>query len=392
MVEKLTPNFRNTGQPKTERPGLLEPIHRVSRPVAGSDGGSVFRRVLVVGNMDFVGAVLVRELNRKGVRDITIADGLERDCWRYLPRLQFTEFLTRTELLARLALTGGWDRDFSHVFFLDGWSDPLKPLALPKALFEMGVNHSGRMIALSPASSIGPSAEWRDHAANRPDFFRPETCEGTMAGVFDRFALARAGTGNFLSLKSYRIFGPNEPTDCALGGLADDIFRQVTTRGEIVLPEVLDPNSPEGQRRYDFLSVTDAVRLTLFLAARESVDGVIEIGSGAGSTAWDLVQAVCFALEQTPSVRISDVAGIPASPDPGLANLSRLREVGWTEELPTLDAAVHHYVETYLRPGRTIGEEDDAEPTAPNWVDDGTYDLPTGGRYHPKRPFVPRKA
>ncbi len=318
-------------------------------PVRSMAGGEVpssvkLKRALVIGGMDFFGAALVRRLNAGGFRQITVVDSLEDDRWRNFASLGFEELQGFSEfeklLLSRARPVGV----YSHIFYLADWRCADSPLALPKAALALAAESNSRFISLASASSLGPGPSREDIARGWPDRFRPECRSGLVACLFDRFAMARLPAKNYLGLKHYRLFGSHERPDGALYGLAKVVYDHLMNGTVARLPEALKPGSPEGDRRHDFLSVAYAAEMAAFLAEQENAAGLYEIGSGVASTPWELIQAVFAAVNRPPEVEWTQLAFAPPSPEPEVADLSRLRELGWNKSIPALGDAVAQYV------------------------------------------------
>ena len=334
------------------------------RPAGLPEQATKLRRVLVVGGMDFFGAALVRHLNRREVREIVMVDTLEDERWKNLSPLRFEDFLSPEEFSANLGSRARGPGAFSHVFYLSGWDGKEAPLTLPKLLLSHVADSGGRLISLSSACSLGPTPNRRDLALGRPENLRPETRAGMVANLFDRFAMARLPGGNFLSFKHYRLFGPHERRDDSIYGLVKMVEEQIGQTGGVLLPENFRPDSPEGARRHDFLSVDEAVRMAVFLAESEDSEGLYEIGSGTSSTVAELVQAVFEVLGRTPVIDWSQPPAAIPSPQPEKADLSRLREAGWTGPEPSLREGLRKYLENSPDEDLPLEEEDDEVPAA----------------------------
>jgi len=364
------------------------------RPAVLAEPSAKLRRVLVVGGMDFFGTALVRQLNRRGFRDIVIVDGLENERWRNLLPLRFAEYMSPEEFAAsRPRANSGSPETFSHVFYLFGWDGEESPLALPKSLLARS-GESGRFISLSPACSLGPNPNREDLRLGRPENLRPETRPGVLSGLFDRYAMAHLPARNYLSLKHYRLFGPHERRDRSIYGLVKMLHQQISATGVASLPENLRPGSPEGDRRHDFFPVREAVQMAVFLAEREEAAGMYELGSGTASTVLDLAHAVFEALGRKPVIEwVQDPCAIP-SPQPERADLSRLREAGWSQAAPSLKESVRDYVGNYLEAdeSRDVEETASEESQAAGKPVPSAVSAPTRIFTTRKKPFAGRTA
>ena len=114
--------------------------------------------------------------------------------------------------------------------------------------------------------------------------------------------------------------------------------------GVVRLPGSLDPDSDSGRRVYDFMSVRRAARMAVFLAESETTSGLYPLGSGVGHTAKDVVGAVFKALKCKPKVLWEGGADLPPISGPVLADLARLREAGWSQDIPSLEESVERLV------------------------------------------------
>ncbi len=375
---------------KTLLPRESRPVTPLSaRPAALRESTLNFDRVLVVGGMEFFGAALVRHLNHQGVRNIVIADTLDKDCWQNLPSLQFEEFLSLAELTQGLSSRGRAHGPFSHVFYCGDWDVGESPLALPKALLAAVADSGGRLISVASAASLGPDPDRKDILKSLPEKFRPRTRAGVMACLFDRHAFAVVPPRSYLSLKHYRLFGPGERQDGVLYGLASGIHEQITASGRIRLPECLNPEEPEGRREHDFLYVGSAAAMAVWLAETEVSSGIYELGSGRPARAIDMVRAVASAHHVKPDLAWHKDGCAPPSAEPSRADLARLREIGWTAEEPPLDAMVKNFVDFLIR-GNDL-EAAEAAPVAISPVKKESVPAPSP-RIFParKKPFRPR--
>ncbi len=343
-ASEKAPPIGKTLLPRESRPVTAS----AARPAALRESMLKIDRVLVVGGMEFLGAAIVRHLNRHGVRNIVVADSLEKDCWQNLPALQFEEFLSLPELAEGLTSRGRTHGVFSHVFYCGDWDAGESPLALPKALLAAAAASGGRFIALASAASLGPEPNRKDILKSHAERLRPRSRAGVMACLFDRHALASVPPRSYLALKHYRLFGPGERRDGMLYGLVSEVHEQIIATGRIRLPACLNPEQPEGRREHDFLQVGSAAAMAVWLAETESSAGIYELGSGRSARAIDLVRAVASAHGTKSEVAWEMESGTSPSPEPSCADLARLREIGWKAEEPPLAVAVKMFVDSLL--------------------------------------------
>jgi ADP-L-glycero-D-manno-heptose 6-epimerase len=326
------------------------------RPIQTKESGARFRSVLVVGGLDFLGAAIVQELNRSGVREITLCDELVPAVWNHLPWLRFQEFLTTQELEDLVSTRFRTLPHHSHVFYCGSWRPENQAVA--KTLLNQTLKNGGRFVAVSSASSMGSADGLTSEQRADPTNFRPTTVEGVMSCLFDRYAVQKAASRSFLSLKHYRLFGPGERPDEGIYGLISRVYAQIQEGGRVRLPAKFQTGIPEGERRYDFFPLLEAAAVAVSLARNPSASGIYELGSGISSRGLDVVEAVFEALRQKPKVDWD-----PALPyscpsiQPPKADRSRLSQAGGIPEAAPLRETVRSFVEMYLVPGIGLGQD-----------------------------------
>lgn len=330
------------------RPGI--------RPIQSPDMPCRFKNILIVGGMEFFGAALVHQLNATGFRDITITSELHAESCRSLCPLYFREFLTPEEYEEISKSRFRQFSDFSHIFYLRSWGS--STFGQAKSLFAAANKVGTRFIAVSPATALGPWQAGASENRGNPDFFRPLTQEGLMAGLFDRHMAINSLGKYHLSLKHHLLFGPGEPEDGGLGGFIKRCHGQIHANRSIRLPAALKPGSLELRRRFDFLPVQEAAQLALFLAQNHQTAGVYELGSGVSATAGEFVDATLHACGRPKDIVWDEqLEYVPPSPQPEQAWLGRLAETSWKSPVLDLQAAVARYVKSYLEPSLSPGGE-----------------------------------
>lgn len=327
----------------------------VLRPMQSKEIGFRYRSVLVIGGMDFLGAALVNQLNLGGVEEIIVSDSLNASTSEALPFLRFQEFLDPAELEELAASNLKGLPSFSHIFHVGGW----KPtnMTFSKNLYAAALKAGTRFVAISSASSLGPRpVTTLPESWSLPATFRPQSLEGVVSTLFDRYALPKSINKSYLSLKHYRLFGPGERADEGVYGIIKSCYQQICSNGSVCLPAALQPGTPEGDRMHDFCYVLDAARTAALLGQSPQSSGIYELGSGSSCTAAALAESVFAVLGVPPSILWDpSLPFTPPSAEPEAAYVHRLREAGIPASTQTLAASVGHYITTYLQTGLTIG-------------------------------------
>lgn len=339
-----------------------------------SAGKSVLRlensRVLVTGGAGFIGSAVIWELNRRGCENIVVADRLRQsDKWRHLIRLRFRDYLEADDALSRLR--SGALGKFDLILHLGACSSTTERDAsylirnnfeFTKELAVWAVSQDVRFVYASSAATYGAGHAGMSDREPRLDRFQPLNAYGFSKQVFDLYASRQGLLDSMAGLKYFNIFGPNEDHKGTMRSMVSKAFEQVQKTGRIQLFKSEHPDYRDGEQRRDFLYVKDAVAMTLHVACNIKVRGLVNIGSGTAHTWKDLARAVFCALKRRPKIEyIAMPKELRATYQYFTqADISKLREEGYTVPVTPLGDAVQDYIEQYLMPEQLL------DPDAPD--------------------------
>jgi ADP-L-glycero-D-manno-heptose 6-epimerase len=337
-------------------------------------------RALVTGGAGFIGSALVWELNRRGCRDVVIADSspqAAREC--YLRGLHFSAYVDPFEALARLTSgsPGASPRDsngaslgkFDFVFHLGACSSTLETdvdflrrnnFEYSRDLAEWAISAGTRFIYASSAATYGDGRAGMDDGDPRSiQRLQPLNLYAQSKQQMDLHAWRQGWLDQVVALKYFNVYGPNEEHKGPMQSVARKGFTQVMETGRLPLFKSYRPEYAHGEQLRDFLYVKDAVAMTLHLAAKPTAAGIFNIGSGAARSWNDMGRALFSALGREP--RIEYVEMPEAIRDKyqyfTRADIAKLRSTGYADAITPLEEGVRDYVTQYLVPGRFLGED-----------------------------------
>jgi ADP-L-glycero-D-manno-heptose 6-epimerase len=326
-------------------------------------------RILVTGGAGFIGSALVWALNRRGHRDIVVADiagtGEKR---RNLAPLKFSDYLEADDLRRRIAGGAAGPGPFSTVFHLGACSSTTERdvayladnnTAYTRELAAWSLANGARFIYASSAATYGDGRRGMDDRDDDLDRLEPLNPYGRSKHDFDLFARREGWLGRIVGLKYFNVFGPNEDHKGDMRSLVHKAYRQILETGRVRLFRSLNPAYRDGEQMRDFLYVKDAVEMTLhFAEAGSGAAGLYNIGSGEASTWLALARAIFAALGREPAIEFID---LPVELR-GIyqyftrADISKLRSSGFLRPVTPLAEAVRDYVQNHLVPDRRLGE------------------------------------
>jgi ADP-L-glycero-D-manno-heptose 6-epimerase len=224
------------------------------------------------------------------------------------------------------------------------------------SLAEYCLKHKIRFIYASSAATYG-SGECGysdDNATSKK--LSPLNIYGYSKQAFDLHVLARGWDKLMVGLKFFNVFGPNEYHKGDMQSVAYKAWLELSQGKEFRLFRSHRPDFVDGEQKRDFVWIKDVVQIVLFFLDNAKLHGIFNAGSGKASSFNELLCAVYGALGLAPQLEYTDM------PE-GLrgryqyfteADISKLRQAGYTAPFTPLDEAVREYIQDYLGKERRL--------------------------------------
>ncbi len=325
-------------------------------------------RILVTGGAGFIGSALIWELNRRGLKNILVADFLGSDeKWKNLVSLEFADYIEADDLLMRLDLSSYLFEDINVIFHLGAASSTTETDAAylihnnfeyTKAISRFALDGHRRFVYASSAATYG-AAEASLPESTPLETLHPLNMYGYSKHLFDCYAERSGMLPQITGLKFFNIFGPNENHKGDMRSVVHKAFYEILETAQVSLFKSYRPEFQDGEQRRDFLYVKDAVAATVFLAENVDGGGLFNIGSGEASTWISLATAIFNSLGQAPKINF---IGMPEELQDRYqyftcADITKLRASGFKQPITPLADAVRDYIVNYLVPERHLGDE-----------------------------------
>lgn len=328
-------------------------------------------KIIVTGGAGFIGSAVVWRLNELGCDDILVVDRMdETDKWKNLAPLRFADYIDADDFLDDIG-------DLKHaeaIFHLGACSSTTERdsdymlrnnFQYTKDLAEFALENDIRFIYASSAATYGDGSAGMADGTDALDNLRPLNVYGYSKHLFDQYAARNGYFDRIVGLKYFNVFGPNENHKGDMRSLVNKAFDQIKKTGKIKLFKSHNPEYADGEFGRDFVYVKDAVDMTLHFygglgggSSASRVGGLFNVGSGRMSTWNELADAVFAAFSLPRNVEFIEMPEHLRDRYQyhTQADLTRLRDAGYTTETTELDAAVADYVQDYLVPGRHLGD------------------------------------
>lgn len=326
-------------------------------------------RVLVTGGAGFIGSALIWALNQMGVSRVVVTDRLGSDNkWRNLVPLRFEDYLDADDLQPLL------DSDalgrFDLVLHMGACSATTETDAsflarnnfqATKHLAHWALSRNARFVYASSAATYGDGSQGMsdlDSSPERLTRLRPLNAYGYSKHLFDQYAAQSGILPAIIGLKYFNVYGPNEAHKGDMRSLVNKAFEQIGATGRVQLFRSHRPDYKDGEQQRDFLYVKDAAAMTLHLAMATSAGGLFNIGSGKAHTWLELTRALFSALNLPEKIDFIDMPEqIRARYQYHTrADITRLRQSGYSADVTPLNEAVSDYVNNYLMNDRRLGD------------------------------------
>ena len=324
------------------------------------------RMLLVTGGAGFIGSNLIAGLNEVGRTDIVVNDALgNTGKWRNLGKRQVADVVPPGEL-------SGWldGRKLDAVVHLGAISDTTATdgdlvlatnFRLSLRLLDWCTATRTPFLYASSAATYGAGTEgfddeWSLAALQR---LRPMNLYGFSKHLFDlavvdRFAKRAKLPPQWVGLKFFNVFGPNEYHKGEMTSLIGKRFEDAKAGKPVHLFKSHRGGIGDGEQKRDFIYVDDAVAVMRWLLDTPAVSGIFNVGTGKARSFRDLIAAMFRALGHAPNIEYVDMP--PTIRDQyqyfTQAKVENLRKAGYNADFTSLEEGVNRYVTFLNQPDR----------------------------------------
>lgn len=315
--------------------------------------------IVVTGGAGFIGSAIVWRLNQLGRTDIYVVDELGcDDKWKNLVGLNFVDFINKKEFIEK------WNGTLSmmnvdEVIHMGANSSTTEKdadllmennykytLELARSCLQEGI----RFVYASSAATYGDGLLGFKDDEDGLNGLRPLNMYGYSKALFDKSALREGWLKKIAGIKFFNVYGPNEYHKGDMRSVVHKAFGQIIERGEVNLFKSKNPSYKDGEQLRDFVYVKDAVDMTLFLLENKKCNGIFNVGTGKARSWNDLVTSLFNSIGKPVKINYID---LPVNLEKKYqyftqAEMSKIRDAGYTKEITSLENGIDDYVKNYL--------------------------------------------
>jgi len=315
--------------------------------------------VVVTGGAGFIGSAIIWNLNCLGQSDNIVVDELETDeKWKNLNGLKFAEIFHKDHFM-EMILDETVPFEIDAIFHMGACSSTMEKdgdfllhnnFRYSVELAKYSLAHDVRYIYASSAATYGDGSKGYDDDEDNLDILRPLNIYGYSKQLFDVWVKRNDFFKNFVGLKFFNVYGPNEFHKEDMRSVVNKAFEQACGAGKVKLFKSYSEEYKDGEQMRDFIYVKDAVDMTLFFYENKDKNGLFNIGTGKARTWNDLAAALFSSMDKHADLEYVDMP-LPIRSKYQYyteANINKLRNAGFDKKIHTLEEGVADYVGNYL--------------------------------------------
>ena len=314
--------------------------------------------IIVTGGAGFIGSCVVRTLNDAKINDVVIVDDIaSSEKWKNIRNKKFLKYIHKSEFLAELpklenvtaiihmgACSSTTEKDFDYLY--------TNNFEFTKSLWNYCAEKQISFIYASSAATYGDGSRGFDDKANIDELL-PLNGYGYSKQLFDQWVKhqAKIFPAQHVGLKFFNVYGPNEYYKGSMASMIFHGFNQLMTDGEIRLFKSYKNEYPDGGQLRDFVYVKDICSVIMWLLDNHEVSGLFNVGTGRAQSFQELAEAVIRnSAHRGGGIKFIDMPEHLKGKYQYYtqADMTKLRDAGYTKEFMSLEEGVKDYVCEYL--------------------------------------------
>ncbi|CAM3703140.1 ADP-glyceromanno-heptose 6-epimerase [Aquirufa aurantiipilula] len=314
--------------------------------------------IIVTGAAGFIGSCLIQKLNELNFNYIIAVDDFSlEEKNKNLIGKKIKERVERTQFFTWL------DSNFREVEFIFHIGARTDTTEFDKAIFDdLNVQYSKDiwnrcveyqipLVYASSAATYGLGELGYDDDESKIPGLKPLNPYGDSKNDFDIWALQQEKKPFFWAgLKFFNVYGPNEYHKGRMASVIWHAFRQINEKGSLNLFRSHRPDYGDGEQMRDFIYVKDLIDVCIFFMEHRKNSGIYNLGTGIARSFNDLGKSTFAAMGKEAQINYIDTPIDIRDKYQYFteANMSKLRNIGFTQPFHTLEDGVKDYVQNYL--------------------------------------------
>ncbi len=320
--------------------------------------------IIVTGGAGFIGSNILAGLEKQGYKDIVVVDWLGNgDKWKNIAKRELAAIIAPENMFDYM---GKHKDEITAVIHMGAISTTTETdvdlitrsnFELSWKLWEFCRDNEKQFIYASSAATYGDGSQGfkDDNDLSALNALRPLNPYGWSKALFDRKVAREVLEGRklpkqYVGLKFFNVYGPNEYHKGGQKSVIAHIFPQVKNNEEVKLFKSYNPKYRDGEQLRDFVWVGDIAAVILWMLKNSHVNGIYNVGTGKARSFYDLAKATWKAVGKEPIIGFKDMPEELKNKYQYYtqADLTNLRKVGFTQEMTSLEDGIRQYVQEFL--------------------------------------------
>ena len=315
--------------------------------------------IVLTGGAGFIGSVMLRKLNEAGHKDVLVVDTFDHfENIRNLKGKSFSHFSEKDYFpdFLRTHLNGSDVDAIIHMGAITSTTETDKALLTrnnyeySKQLAEWCFQHDTRFIYASSAATYGDGSLGFSDANEMTARLKPLNLYGESKREFDAWLIENSEATRACGFKFFNVFGPNEYHKGAMASLVFKAYHQIMRDGALRLFKSADVRYKDGEFKRDFIYVMDSVDVMMWALGNPKVNGIFNLGTGHARSWNDLAGAMFAAMDVPLNILYIDMPENIRNAYQYFteAEMSKLRNAGYSKPFQSLEDSVRDYARNYL--------------------------------------------
>ncbi len=324
--------------------------------------------IIVTGGAGMIGSAFIWKLNQMGEKNILVVDKLRNEeKWLNIRKREFADWIDRDNLKEWLSCEEN-AKKITAIVHMGACSATTETngdylmdnnFGYSKFLWNFCAEKNIKYIYASSAATYGMGELGYNDDVSPEELqkLRPLNKYGYSKKIFDDWAFKQTKTPKqWNGLKFFNVYGPQEYHKGRMASMIFHTFNQYKENGYVKLFKSYKEGFKDGEQLRDFVYVKDVVDIMYYMLTNDVSSGIFNIGTGKARSFLDLSMATMRAAAKNPNLEQAKVVELIPMPEDlrgryqyfTEAKINKLREIGYTKEMTSLEAGVKDYVENYL--------------------------------------------
>lgn len=313
--------------------------------------------IVVTGAAGFIGSNIIKGLNKEGITNIlAVGDLTDGHKFRNLAACEYTDYMDYEDFIAKIKNDDVFEEAIEAVFHEGACSDTTEwdgrymmknNYEYTKVLFHYCLDHKIQFSYASSAAVYGGSQIFKESDMDQA----PLNVYGYSKWKFDQYMLPylNEADSQVVGFRYFNVYGPQEQHKGRMASVAFHFMNQLFDNGVVRLFEG-SHGYGNGEHRRDFVSVDDVVKVNLWFFRHPEKSGIFNLGTGGSRPFNDIAKN----LIQCHGKGEIEYFAFPEDLKKAYqafteADISALREAGYTAEFDSLETGLKKYYDWYCQ-------------------------------------------